>query len=349
MPSSSSSSTSTKHAFTTWDNHAKEIVTNLCIPPLSNASYKGSSGRVGVLGGSAQYTGAPYYAAMAALKAGSDLAFVFCADEAAIAIKCYSPELMVAPVYNAKYVNDFIINGKSNNRNERELLVDQMVQQVRSFLPKLHCLIIGPGLGRCPIVLEATSKIIRAALVEEVSLVIDADGLFLLSLDEYKDLLNCLNTSPNRAQVVLTPNEVEYRRLVETFCPSYILKSSSGDIFSGTPLQHCVVIRKGQHDHISIAIDTNSKLREFVCKEKGGLKRSGGIGDILAGTTGTFVAWNRILHEGFHSDGDLLLSCWSAACVTKRSTHRAFNRKRRAMTAPDILEDIGEVFDEMTR
>lgn len=73
-----------------------------CIPHMSSKSHKGSSGRVGVLGGSARYTGAPYYAAMASLKAGADLAFVFCAEEAAIPIKCYSPELMVAPVYTAR-------------------------------------------------------------------------------------------------------------------------------------------------------------------------------------------------------------------------------------------------------
>jgi ATP-dependent NAD(P)H-hydrate dehydratase len=48
-----------------------------------------------------QYTGAPYYAAMAALKTGADLAFCFCAHEAAVPIKCYSPELLVAPVYSA--------------------------------------------------------------------------------------------------------------------------------------------------------------------------------------------------------------------------------------------------------
>ena len=76
-----------------------------CILPLTSDAYKGSSGRIGVLGGSARYTGAPYYAAMASLHVGADLAFVFCADEAALAIKSYSPELMVAPVYSAKEFN----------------------------------------------------------------------------------------------------------------------------------------------------------------------------------------------------------------------------------------------------
>lgn len=38
------------------------------VPPLSYGARKGQMGRVGVLGGSADFTGAPYYAGMASLK-----------------------------------------------------------------------------------------------------------------------------------------------------------------------------------------------------------------------------------------------------------------------------------------
>jgi len=34
---------------------------------------------------------------------------VFCAEEASIPIKCYSPELMVAPVYNAKEFDNALL------------------------------------------------------------------------------------------------------------------------------------------------------------------------------------------------------------------------------------------------
>ena len=52
-------------------------------------------GRVGVFGGSKDYTGAPFYASISSLRMGADLAYVFTAQEAAPAIKTYSPELMV--------------------------------------------------------------------------------------------------------------------------------------------------------------------------------------------------------------------------------------------------------------
>jgi len=82
-----------------------------CVPPLTPQGHKGSSGRVGILGGSARYTGAPYYASMAALNVGADLAFCFCAEEASIPIKSYSPELMVAPIYNAAQFDSFVKKG----------------------------------------------------------------------------------------------------------------------------------------------------------------------------------------------------------------------------------------------
>jgi ATP-dependent NAD(P)H-hydrate dehydratase len=38
------------------------------VPPLAQSLHKGQAGKIGVLGGSREYTGAPYYAAFSALK-----------------------------------------------------------------------------------------------------------------------------------------------------------------------------------------------------------------------------------------------------------------------------------------
>jgi len=38
------------------------------VPPLNGNRHKGQAGRIGVLGGSRLYTGAPFYAAASALK-----------------------------------------------------------------------------------------------------------------------------------------------------------------------------------------------------------------------------------------------------------------------------------------
>lgn len=66
---------------------------------LLRNGHKGERGRIGVVGGCELYTGAPYYAAMASLRSGGELATVFTSKDAAIPIKTYSPELMVVPKY----------------------------------------------------------------------------------------------------------------------------------------------------------------------------------------------------------------------------------------------------------
>lgn len=76
------------------------------VPPLDASSHKGTMGRIGVIGGSKDYCGAPYYAAVSALKFGADLSWVYCSQEAAIPIKSYSPELMVTPFFDDKKLSD---------------------------------------------------------------------------------------------------------------------------------------------------------------------------------------------------------------------------------------------------
>jgi ATP-dependent NAD(P)H-hydrate dehydratase len=49
------------------------------VPPLTPSKHKGQAGKIGVVGGCAEYTGAPFFAAIAALRIGADLAHVFCA------------------------------------------------------------------------------------------------------------------------------------------------------------------------------------------------------------------------------------------------------------------------------
>ena len=68
------------------------------VPKLTNTMRKGECGRIAVFGGCVLYTGAPYFAAISALKCGADLVHVFCEKAAGSVIKGYSPELIVHPV-----------------------------------------------------------------------------------------------------------------------------------------------------------------------------------------------------------------------------------------------------------
>ncbi|KAI3681610.1 hypothetical protein L6452_36410 [Arctium lappa] len=60
-------------------------------------------GRIAVIGGCREYTGAPYFSAISALKIGADLSHVFCTKDVAPVIKGYSPELIVHPLLEESY------------------------------------------------------------------------------------------------------------------------------------------------------------------------------------------------------------------------------------------------------
>jgi ATP-dependent NAD(P)H-hydrate dehydratase len=278
---------------------------------------------------------------MGALRTGADLATIFCAEEAAVAIKSYNPELMVDGVYSAKKM-------QSDNKDTKDLEVKNMLKRVTESLDRMHALVIGPGLGRDPAVLKATHSIIKEARKRGISMVLDADALYLLSLGSH-DLLTSLETSSQSCSdsaVVLTPNVVEYKRLVDS------LADGSEERLKKV-LPGVIVVKKGHHDIIERFPNStcNEAAEEvenefMISEEKGGLKRCGGIGDILAGNIGVFLAWNQIISkQGLESD--LLLSCWMASGLTKRATRAAFLKRKRSMTAPDILDEIGDVVDEV--
>lgn len=90
--------------------HIQKLLTifRTIIPKLSNGKYKGQYGRIGVIGGSLEYTGAPYFAAISAIKVGADLSHVFCHADAATVIKSYSPDLIVHPVLDREDAVDQI-------------------------------------------------------------------------------------------------------------------------------------------------------------------------------------------------------------------------------------------------
>ena len=69
------------------------------IPPLDHSRKKGENGRLAVIGGSYQFTGAPYYSALGALKGGADMAHIFCPTCVATPIRSYSPQFVVHPVF----------------------------------------------------------------------------------------------------------------------------------------------------------------------------------------------------------------------------------------------------------
>ncbi|SPP85583.1 ATP-dependent (S)-NAD(P)H-hydrate dehydratase [Drosophila guanche] len=185
------------------------------VPKLTNDKYKGQYGRIGVIGGSLEYTGAPYFAALSSMKVGADLAHVFCQANAASVIKSYSPDLIVHPVLDCL----------------------DAVDKIKPWLDRLHVIVIGPGLGREPPILKTAKDLLKLCIELQKPIVIDADGLFILN--DNIDLV-C-----GQRNIILTPNAMEFRRLFGEDTDSVHRKMSSlGD--------GVVVLEKGICDRIHI-------------------------------------------------------------------------------------------------
>ena len=68
------------------------------IPARSSRSKKGDNGIVLVVGGSRVYHGAPLLASLAAMRSGADLAYVAVPKSISIAVRSYSPSIIVLPL-----------------------------------------------------------------------------------------------------------------------------------------------------------------------------------------------------------------------------------------------------------
>ena len=311
-----------------WESPGYETL-RLLVPELDSSRYhKGQAGKIGVVGGCSEYTGAPYFAAMSALKMGADLAHVFCAEGAGQVIKSYSPELIVHP-YLREGVKDVTVTVDGEEVHAvtyDEDAVFEAMEKVTPWLHRMDAIVVGPGLGRDPTMSEIAKRIIAFAHERDVPLVIDADGLRVLMEDQG------LIGGPGRA--VLTPNKAELGRF------SAQIARSRGDPPPETTMAQAryvtsqldgpVVVAKGEVDIVALDVvgestgpsevgrRISSFRRHLVCDEPGSPRRCGGQGDVLAGSIATFLAWatrskeaeraiaRRIDVEGDHVEGDLI-------------------------------------------
>jgi len=312
----------------TMSKASREILDKVrqMVPPMLEKFHKGQMGRIAVIGGSEDYTGAPYFSAMASARLGADMSHVICEPQAAAVIKTYSPNLMVHPLMR-----------QSTHAGITET-ASSIADTVIAMLPRLHVIVIGPGLGRDKLMQDTCAKVIEAAREKKIPFVLDADGLFLAQ------------TRPELVQgyreCILTPNVVEFGRL----CNSKGIEVSElsedkqseklAEAFGGV-----TILQKGAKDYISNGSTT------FICDLQGGLKRSGGQGDTLTGCLATFLGWRKAYldkiweHDGSLDEVELLaLAAFGGSAITRECSRLAFEKQGRSMQASDLTEQVQIAF-----
>lgn len=219
------------------------------LPPRQRDVHKGHFGHVLVIGGDLGTGGAALMAAESAARVGAGLVSVATRSEHCGAFLARRPELMVRGVDSP--------------------------DKLKPLLSRATVVVIGPGLGQS----DWAYGLLQAAVKSGLPLVVDADGLNLISRDP--------EAFRNAGKWVLTPHPGEASRL---------LGKSTGDVqadrfaaaeellrrFGGA------VVLKGAGT--LVASDSDSGPRIGVADVGNPGMASGGMGDILSGVIGGLLA-----------------------------------------------------------
>nr|CCA21974.1 conserved hypothetical protein [Albugo laibachii Nc14] len=264
---------------------------------------------------------------------GADLCHVFCAEEAAISIKSYSPELIVHPCLPSDQI---LANENASNRCKS---ITKSVNMILAVLPRLDVLVIGPGLGRDESIRETLRQLLPQLRSSGMPLILDGDALYFVSNEP--DLIR------DYTHLILTPNAMEYARLcaalhlIEDADPKKASEIDPATLSEriGNP----IVVRKATADSISDGV-TN-----LVIEEHSSPRRCGGQGDIMSGCIATFTAWAKHLemdNTTYDGSNPYLLAAYAGSLLTRMSSYKAYQSSGRSMLATDVIQCIGKTFQE---
>ncbi|MCC7441428.1 MAG: NAD(P)H-hydrate dehydratase [Bdellovibrionales bacterium] len=184
--------------------------------------------------------------------------------------------------------------------------------------------VVGPGMGRRPESKEAMVKLLTAY---DGPLVIDADALNVIADHDLHGLV-----AKRQGRVVLTPHPGEMARLLKIE-KSAVLGDPLAAVKKAVELTYGVVLLKGAATIISSPDD-----RYFFNHYPNDGMATAGSGDVLAGMIGGLVG------QGMDTFNGTLLAVYLHSLA---GDFAARAKGHRSMTAPDIIENIANAFQEL--
>lgn len=228
-------------------------------------SHKGQNGRVLVVGGSADYSGAPALAAMASLASGSDLSYVACPASVASSIRSYSPDLIVKTL--------------KNNVSEDHISFED-VESLTKLSSGVDAVVVGCGMGKK----DETALALNELVVKvKKPFVVDADALKLLDMD-------AVRRKGRDKGIILTPHAAEFKEVFGLNAPKN-LEERIETVKEASESSGCTILLKGAADIVCDA----GRLRLNATGNSG--MTVGGTGDVLAGIVGGLMAQGHDAYE----------------------------------------------------
>jgi len=223
----------------------------LPLPPRPSAGHKGTFGKALFVAGGSRYLGAPYFAAMAFLKAGGGVAYLATPAPAAPFIASKGSEIVVLP-------QEATAEGTLAQKNLETLL---------KHAEAVDIVVIGPGLS-----LHPESQALASALVSRLNKPVVVDGDGLTALAGHSDVVR------NRtAPTALTPHPGEMSRL--TGLTRAALEAEPVTALQRTAAQwQATIVFKGAHSLVGY---TNERVFFNLSGNSG--MGTAGSGDVLTG------------------------------------------------------------------
>ncbi len=222
--------------------------------PRPPEAHKGQFGRLLVIGGSENYTGAPTFSALAATKCGTDLVYVASPQKASEIISSYSPDLIT-------------IRLPGDHLNPKALV------ELEPWVKLADAVVIGPGIGLHEETADAIWKLISAVESLGKTLVLDADALKIFGRRRRKF----------KTTTVLTPHAGEFTAISQRKL-STDQKLRQEAVVQLAKEIGATIILKG---HVDIIAD---ERRVKLNKTGNPYMTVGGTGDLLTGIVGGLVA-----------------------------------------------------------
>ena len=249
----------------TWEIAAPDA----SLPARDENAHKGCFGRVLIVAGSVGFTGAPTFAARAAVRSGAGLVFL-AVPESIYAIEAVkNDEAMVFPLPGS---------------------VPAALKELTPRLQTCDAVLVGPGLGLSSWAWELTYWILENA---SAPVIVDADGITAVSAHiDVLDKLSC--------PVILTPHEGEFSRLSDGL--SRLSREEAAREFA---VKHNVtVVLKG---HCTVTAQPDGCCYINTTGNPG--MATGGSGDVLAGMILAFLGqklpgavWKAVYWHGAAGD-----------------------------------------------
>jgi NAD(P)H-hydrate epimerase len=241
------------------------INTPFALPGRNPDGHKGTFGQMLSIAGASGYFGAPFFAAMAFLKAGGGYSRLACPKSMVPFLAGKGGELVFIP-------QEETAEGSMALANKEKLLV---------LCGKMDAVVLGPGLSLQDETLELARQL---AFAVDKPLVLDGDGITALCQDP--EIL-----SGRKGGTILTPHTGEMARLTGKTL-SCIQENKIDLLQSMAKTLNAVVVLKGAHSLIGCPDG-----RVFINLSGNSGMATAGSGDVLAGTIGAMIAMGLPLED----------------------------------------------------